>query len=385
MLTFYSRLMVNDCPIMGVPQPTLSFSLDKTIKLWKVKERQVQAVVENNMSIAQKLLSTDVRLPLMLPKLVDRSSVIAACPRKIYSNAHAYHIHSTSLNSDDETFLSADDLRVNLWNLNNVEQSFNVVDMKPASIEELTEVITTALFHPQHCNLFAFGTSKGFVKLCDMRAAALCDRHAKVFRGTEVGGSSFFSELISSISDLQFNNSGRYFASRDFMTLKVWDLAMESSPIKTIPVHDVVKPRLCDLYESDNIFDKFECAWNWNDEIIGTGSYSNFMRMASAKPGDFGSDLVQADKSIFRSRKSASKSRALLNSGGSSSSSNGSILGAGNRLDEGPDLDVERKLLHLSMHPRENTVAIAALSNLFIFSECQQGSLIRKDASSGEI
>jgi serine/threonine-protein phosphatase 2A regulatory subunit B len=77
------------------------------------------------MSIAQKLVSTDVRLPLILPKLVDREPIIAATPRRIYSNAHAYHIHSVSLNSDEETFLSADDLRVNLWNLNNTEQSFS--------------------------------------------------------------------------------------------------------------------------------------------------------------------------------------------------------------------------------------------------------------------
>ena len=89
----------------------------------------MQAVVENNMSVAQKLVSTDVRLPLMLPKLVDREPVIAAAPRRTYSNAHTYHIHSVSLNSDEETFLSADDLRVNLWNLNNTDQSFSKLVM----------------------------------------------------------------------------------------------------------------------------------------------------------------------------------------------------------------------------------------------------------------
>ncbi len=38
-----------------------------------------------------------------------------------------------------ETFISADDLRVNLWNLNVNDQSFNVVDIKPANMEDLTE------------------------------------------------------------------------------------------------------------------------------------------------------------------------------------------------------------------------------------------------------
>lgn len=127
--------------------------------------------------------------------------MIAAIPRKIYQNAHAYHINSISVNSDGETYLSADDLRINLWNLNVSDQSFSefgiarcrvsnltcnwwqlivdVVDIKPVNMEELTEVITAAEFHPIHCNLFVYSSSKGTIKLNDMRSAALCDQHAK--------------------------------------------------------------------------------------------------------------------------------------------------------------------------------------------------------------
>lgn len=46
-------------------------------------------------------------------------------------------------------------------------------------MEELTEVITAAEFHPSECNLFVYSTSKGTIRLCDMRKAALCDKHAK--------------------------------------------------------------------------------------------------------------------------------------------------------------------------------------------------------------
>jgi serine/threonine-protein phosphatase 2A regulatory subunit B len=46
-------------------------------------------------------------------------------------------------------------------------------------MEELTEVITAAEFHPQHCNLFMYSSSKSNIKLADMREAALCDRHTK--------------------------------------------------------------------------------------------------------------------------------------------------------------------------------------------------------------
>lgn len=242
--------------------------------------------------------------------------------------------------------------------------------MKPASIEELTEVITTAHFHPTQCNLFAFGTSKGYVKLCDMRAAALCDRHAKVFKRDEQAGSgpSFFSELISSISDLAFSPDGRHFVTRDYMTMKVWDLSMESHPVLTVPVHDAIKPKLCDLYENDSIFDKFECSFNYDGSLIMSGSYSNLLRLTPLRDPR-SAQLVHTDKSIFRSaaRNKLSTSKTKLSAPKISLS----------RLDDvsmAAELDFERKILHASLHPRENTVAIAALSNLFIFTQPTAGS-----------
>lgn len=116
---------------------------------------------------------------LKLPRLTHHDTVVAAVPRRTYANAHAYHINSISVNSDGETFISSDDLRINLWNLNIQDQSFNIVDIKPANMEELTEVITAAEFHPQSCNWFMYASSKGTIKLADMRESALCDQHAK--------------------------------------------------------------------------------------------------------------------------------------------------------------------------------------------------------------
>jgi serine/threonine-protein phosphatase 2A regulatory subunit B len=55
----------------------------------------------------------------------------------------------------------------------------DIVDIKPANMEELTEVITAAEFHPKECNLFVYSSSKGIIRLCDMRQSALCDTQAK--------------------------------------------------------------------------------------------------------------------------------------------------------------------------------------------------------------
>ena len=74
------------------------------------------------------------------PQVTSTEVLLAARCKRVFANAHTYHINSISVNSDQATFLSADDLRVNLWNLEITEQSFNIVDIKPANMEDLTEV-----------------------------------------------------------------------------------------------------------------------------------------------------------------------------------------------------------------------------------------------------
>jgi serine/threonine-protein phosphatase 2A regulatory subunit B len=55
----------------------------------------------------------------------------------------------------------------------------DIVDIKPVNMEELTEVITCAEFHPKSCNTFVYCSSKGTVRVHDMRTNALCDRPSK--------------------------------------------------------------------------------------------------------------------------------------------------------------------------------------------------------------
>ena len=103
---------------------------DKTIKLWKVFEKSIKVVSENNLSAASSdggfrsgPTASNTSLAsgnpgggqptLRLPRLTQHDSIVAAVPRKVYANAHAYHINSISINSDQETYISADDLRIN--------------------------------------------------------------------------------------------------------------------------------------------------------------------------------------------------------------------------------------------------------------------------------
>jgi len=108
--------------------------------------------------------------------VLPRSKVInegleARC-RHMFRNAHEYHINSLNLSPDGEQFISADDLRINIWNIEDNRTVYNVLDMKPKSLEELDEVITHSEFHPNHPSIFMYTTSKGFFHVCDFREAS---------------------------------------------------------------------------------------------------------------------------------------------------------------------------------------------------------------------
>ncbi|XP_066516022.1 protein phosphatase 2, regulatory subunit B, gamma a isoform X2 [Hoplias malabaricus] len=337
---------------------------DKTIKLWKVSERDRRPEGYNLKDEEGRLKDISTVTSLQVPVLKPTDLMVEVRPRRVFANGHTYHINSVSVNSDGETYLSADDLRINLWHLDITDRSFNIVDIKPVNMEDLTEVITAAEFHPLHCHLFIYSSSKGSLRLCDMRASALCDLHAKIFEEPEdPGNRSFFSEIISSVSDVKFSHSGRYLLTRDYLTVKVWDLNMEKGPVETYQVHEYLRSKLCSLYENDCIFDKFECVWNSTDSVIMTGAYNSFFRMFDRETGR---------GVTLEAWRESSKPRAVLRTR--------RVYTGGRRRrgDVGVDsLDFTKKILHMAWHPAENIIAIAATNNLYIFQDRRRPIVVR--------
>ncbi|TYJ32596.1 hypothetical protein E1A91_A05G046200v1 [Gossypium mustelinum] len=370
---------------------------DKTIKFWKVQEKKVKKVCDMNVDsskamgngpIVDSSISTsskqfienggcirnDFSFPtggfpsLRLPVVTSLETNLMARCRRIYAHAHDYHINSISSNSDGETFISADDLRINLWNMEISDQSFNIVDVKPANMEDLTEVITSAEFHPKHCNMLAYSSSKGSIRLIDMRQSALCDTHSKLFEEQDAPGTmSFFTEVIASISDIKFAKDGRHILSRDYMNLKLWDINMDSGPVATFQVHEHLRPKLCDLYENDSIFDKFECCLSGDGLRVATGSYSNLFRVFGCSEGSTEATTLEASKNPTR-RQGQTSSRPCR--------SLGSLSGVVRRVKGADNLGVDAngntsdfttKLLHLAWHPTENSIACAASNSLYMY------------------
>jgi serine/threonine-protein phosphatase 2A regulatory subunit B len=245
-----------------------------------VHERTTRVPAYRNVELGRyggRLPIREVRIP---PLNVGEAAVHISSRRVFSPTAHTYDINSLSACSDAATFLSADDLRINLWSLDNPRLCFNIVDLKPTATEDLMELINTAKFHPTSCSTFAYSTSKGSLRVGDIRASALCDTGVKSYGnpgsssssssaagggggGGEGagGGRSYIGQIISSLTGIEFSGDGRYIVGRDYMTVKVWDLAQDREPCAVFPVQEPLRPHLPALYDNDSIFEKFQVSW----------------------------------------------------------------------------------------------------------------------------
>ena len=116
-------------------------------------------------------------------------------------------------------------------------------------------------------------------------------------------------------------------------------------PVKVINIHEHLRAKLCDLYENDCIFDKFECSVSGDGRYFTTGSYNSAFHIYD--------DQGISDTRIESSRAPPPPEQCLIG--------------------QTPPIDVQqvdfnKKTLHLSWHPQQSAVAIAGLNNLFIYS-----------------
>ena len=376
------------CPRVG-PSLGLLTANEKSIRFWKLAETPSSMVLDDNRSMSKKLQNTDVvQIPLMLPKMIPKETAITARQRFAYGPVHAYNINSLSPCPQEPLFLSADDLRINLWHYDRREEAFALADIKPERVENLYEVITRAHFHSHLPHIYAYGTSRGCLRVGDMRMCSSLDRPLRNFDSRRASITSdpalrigLFAEALASISDFAFHpRRERLFATRDFLTIKLWDMANETMPVAIYPIHDYLRGRLGDLYESEALFDRFDLDWSANGGIL-TGSYGSLIKHFYQGTSSDSSHLAfRADRTIFRSMRkynaalksnSSSSSAALDNTNGvcerlfpSNQQSFVGFLG----LQHPHDINLERRIQHLSCHPTEAITAVASLTNLFIFS-----------------
>jgi len=148
---------------------------DTTVKLWKIHPKRVRRGRRNsnitgggNGDTGPPLAPGQIPPPIKNPKVVP-----VAFAKREFKNAHGTcHIDSVSQNSDGTTFISTDALKIMLWDIEVSTEAYNIVNIKPENLADLSEVITCANFHPSQCNLLAYSTSLGATRLRPPRLCA---------------------------------------------------------------------------------------------------------------------------------------------------------------------------------------------------------------------
>jgi len=265
--------------------------------------------------------------------------------KRAFPNLHNYHINSISIAANGDNLISSDDLKIYIWDLENNKMAYNVVDLKPDNFEELSEVITAAQYHPTNDSQFMYSTSKGIIKIGDMRQKSNFDSGGVTIEDKEsTAQKNFFTDIVASISDICYSSNGRYIFSRDFLTVKVWDVNMPKKPVATTPIFEPLKSKLCELYENEGIFDKFSISVSKDSNYFMTGLFNNNFHISDRN----GENNLQFELNFDKKTLVKHIPKKFYEPLGSK-------------------YDYSRKVLKGAWHPTENLVAMACLNCLYFY------------------
>jgi hypothetical protein len=142
-------------------------------------------------------------------------------------------IHSISCCSGGEYCLVADELRIFVWKLEDMDgqQPLVALDITPPVRRELLEVITCACFHPTECGTVVVGYDTGRVAFFD---ASMTKHWGVAVRELEPLGrdddyrNSALEEYTKPVSSLKFSVDGEKILVRDLGTVRVYEGATAS-------------------------------------------------------------------------------------------------------------------------------------------------------------
>ena len=317
-------------------------SNDKSVKLWKIFRKNVRLTVS-------KPLEDFINFERFeLPELNELGEKWCPSLKRTFANLHKQSITLISANIDGEKFLTADDLKINIWNIEQPSTCFSVVDFEDP---DPSVVVTAAKFDPQKDYMLAYSTSAAQINLLDLRKSSRAATPAIVIEDKDPPGKvTVFTPYLMSIGDFSFNNDGT-FTSREYLTTKVWDPRMPDKPLETYNIFESMKSRIKDVYENDMIFDKFEVSTSIDSRHILTGMYNSAFHM------------------IDRERKTN------IQFGLDHSKKTTSHLIPPDHfepLDDSYNFDSKTQMV--SFNPKHNYLAVACLNSLFVFNGSTQES-----------
>jgi serine/threonine-protein phosphatase 2A regulatory subunit B len=263
----------------------------RTIKLHRIhnsKIRQFNCDDEDGSDKSNEKLLKVPKVKSVKTDIASKCKVTIKVNNSSEMNSISYNKHFTN------NFLTSDDTKALLWDINNREEVYNIIDLErerseTALNEDHPEKITMSRICDNDPHMFSFGTNYGNITLCDTRTNSECMKFSSLFvdEFQNITNSGFnltktiFSAQIMSVHDLNFNlSTDNLFASRHSLSINLWDKRNTKSPVTKFLVYEPVIPKLSYMYMKNYLAaDKFKLSVDKTGKYLMTGGYSNMFHV----------------------------------------------------------------------------------------------------------
>ena len=127
--------------------------------------------------------------------------------------------------------------------------------------------------HPNRSDIYLFSINSGQIGYSDLRISS-SENYGIEFQNKSKIKSDQFNGILNSVSKAKFApNSENYIFSRDYLSVKIWDIRSNRKPIQVLNVTEYLDQKLQDVYENKLINDKFDLSVSPSSKHILTGSY----------------------------------------------------------------------------------------------------------------
>ncbi len=220
---------------------------------------------------------------LTIPKLNSVKNEIKVKNKKIFKCSKCSEINSLNLNKFvTNNFLSSDEFRVYLWDVNSHNSDVYVpinIEIEDENINNI-EKITKAKYSNFDPHIFFYGTNKGLIKLCDLRTNS---EHIKFETNYSDENSNLKNSVgmsLLSVHDFcsSYNNQN-IFATRHYFNINLWDIRKQNEPVSKFLIYEPIINKLKYLYQNNYINDKFTIDCDLYGKYILTGGYNNMFHI----------------------------------------------------------------------------------------------------------
>jgi serine/threonine-protein phosphatase 2A regulatory subunit B len=179
-------------------------------------------------------------------------------------------------------FLSSDEFRVFLWDVNSNNSDVYVpinIEIEDENINNI-EKITKAKYSNFDPHIFFYGTNKGLIKLCDLRTNSEQIKFETNYSDTNSNLKDIIGNSLLSIHDIcsSYNNENN-FVTRHYFNINIWDIRKQNEPISKFLIYEPIIKELQYLYQNNYLNDKFTIDSDINGKYILTGGYNNMFHI----------------------------------------------------------------------------------------------------------